>query len=240
MQTYIKTIPLTRMTNALHVEYHVAALKLLKKLLPREAHVLASAMTEYAARVADEQEHLIYAVGSTLTDQLERIDRERCDVYRLLLSVLGSRPVGAAPEVAALAQEARRDLLRRYTRAVCFRNQAEKTALMGAFLADLQPAFGPLLDYLRMTSVAGRLAELNARHTELLGHRNAENLDKNGRLMEKARAASDATYRAIVTYVGAMASLPVPDADIPTREAYRRLVAEMNEHADYFRQTMRK
>lgn len=240
MNTYVETPNLKRMDNALHAEYHHATLDLLRKHLPADAPRLEPALTRYEASVAAEVEHLTYVNTSDFTADIRKTLAERDAVYRSLLAVLGTTPLRPTPEIATLSHRAHHDLLHRYTRSICSHSQAERTSYYGAFVSDLHADFWPLVEHLGIAGLADRLDELNQEYLRLYTARNAETTRKVGRLMLKARTETDTISRAVATYVGAIANLPVADGAADDREPYRRLIGELNELTRRFRITMRR
>ena len=241
----ISSIYFARMTAALHVQFHSAALTHLENQ-GAAALGLDAALTEaYKQAIAAEQDYVNRPLASEYTQRIAELDQTR----DLLLDDILGRLRGARVSPDATARAAydalRTQLLDRYPATIKTENYQRETGLIQGLLMDLEKVDEAVLKTLGVDALATELQRVNESFTQAYLARNAERVETGKDVLAGLRAAVDDLYAQVaaqLTYTAnrpdaALAALEGTEKEkaAAQRTLSRRAVEELNEHIAYFK-----
>ena len=191
--------------------------------------LLASAITQYQAAAAHEDDCYLIISKSDLTPQIAEIDAERDTKYVGMKSMADALSrIGTAEQQQAATQLL--DLCAHYKVDISERYDDETTK-MSQLLQELQTeTWTARIESLGLTDTVTDLVSLNQQMKHLIELRNNDLAQVTPQAMLQARAASDEAYALVVTIINALAVADWADGS----SHYDQAIARINQDQDYY------
>ena len=191
--------------------------------------LLASAVAQYQAAAAHEDDCYLIISKSDLTPQIADADTQRDTKYVGMktmadaLSRIGTaEQQQAAPQLLDLVAHYKVDISERYD---------DETTKMSQLLQELQSqAWTARIELLGLTATVAELVSLNQQMKHLIELRNNDLAQVTPQAMAQARAASDEAYQLVVTVINALAVTDWADGS----SHYDQAIARINKDQDYY------
>ena len=191
--------------------------------------LLASAITQYQAAAAHEDDCYLIISKSDLTPQIAEIDAQRDTKYIGMKSMADALSrIGTAEQQQAATQLT--DLCAHYKVDISERYDDETTK-MSQLLQELQTeTWAARIESLGLTATVTELVSLNQQIKHLIELRNNDLAQVTPQAMLQARAASDEAYALAVTIINALAVTDWADGS----SHYDQAIARINQDQDYY------
>ena len=191
--------------------------------------LLASAITQYQAAAAHEDDCYLIISKSDLTPQIAEIDAERDTKYVGMKSMADALSRIGTPEQQQAATQLL-DLCAHYKVDISERYDDETTK-MSQLLQELQTeTWTARIESLGLTATVTELVSLNQQIKHLIELRNNDLAQVTPQAMLQARAASDEAYALVVTIINALAVADWADGS----SHYDQAIARINQDQDYY------
>ncbi len=225
----LTSVDMKKFKHAEHVAFHSNVRDIINAATASKIGLATGIFNPYLQAITQEQDIVNKAAGSSITQEMEKADAERDNVYRRIRRKLEvAKYENPASEAFKAWDVIEKHLLTPYSSNVPHLAMQEETAVLTGFVQDCRNQLtGEQVEALGIDGDLDDLEEKNQAFSALYQQRVAEKADSSVVTALQLRAATDVAYNQVVVALNALGNDPDP-AKAEQVGACRSVIANIN------------
>ena len=225
----LTSVDMKKFKHAEHVAFHSNVRDIINAATASKIGLATGIFNPYLQAITQEQDIVNKAAGSSITQEMEKADAERDNVYRRIRRKLEvAKYENPASEAFKAWDVIEKHLLTPYSSNVPHLAMQEETAVLTGFVQDCRNQLtGEQVEALGIDGDLDDLEEKNQAFSALYQQRVAEKADSSVVTAQLLRAATDVAYNQVVVALNALGNDPDP-AKAEQVGACRSVIASIN------------